>query len=364
MILLDIIGLSDNIKDGEILVLKFINNYKNYEKINDNPLFTNSIAKQTFIEKKAKVIKFLGEGSYGKVYKIKIDDKKYALKINENEDPYKLTERYEALKSNPKLSKYIIDIYCAGEIKSNFFSYSYFSLMEYGGKSIRHIVDNIDLNDLQIILKQLFNIIYIASKYKVLLTDFKLSNLTFSTDKRVKLIDLYMYCESYIPCRQCKIVKTYSSVEIDKEKKIYEHPDYNYSCIFLPFAICLIDLVCIDSASHYCSKLSKKYSLDLGIKEIIPLLQISCYNYTNESNELIKKKYLNLYKYKKKVEKEYTMIKDSEFYDYFFNLLEPKREFENFISKKKLILIISNLITADPNQRSIDLLKEKLNQSF
>ncbi len=364
MILLDILGFSDNIKDGDTLLLKFINNYKNYDKNEKNPLFSGSIMKQTIIEKKAKVIKFLGEGSYGKVYKIKIDDKKYALKINENEDPHKLEERYTSLKSNPKMEKYIIDTYCAGEIKSHFFSYSYFSIMEYGGKSIRQIVDEIDIDDLQIILKQLFNIIYVASKYKILLTDLKLSNLTFNSEKRVKIIDLYMYCESYIPCRQCKIVKTYSSIEIDKEKRIYENPDYNYSCIFLPFAICLIDLVCIDSASHYCSKLSKKYGLDLGIKEIIPLLQISCYNYTNDSNDLIKKKYNSLYKYKKKIEKEYSIIKQNEFYDYFFNLLEPKKEFENFMSKKKLILIISNLITADPNQRSIDLLKEKLNQNF
>ena len=190
MILLDILGLSDNIKDGDTLILKFINNYKNYDKQEDNPLFNNQIIKHTLIEKKVKVINFLGEGSYGKVYKIKIDDKKYALKINENEDPYKLEERYKSLKSNPKLEKYIIDIYCAGEIKSNFLSYQYYSIMEYGGRSVRRIVDDIDLNDLQIILKQLFNIIYVASKYKVLLTDFILSNLTFNSDKRGKLIYL------------------------------------------------------------------------------------------------------------------------------------------------------------------------------
>lgn len=361
MILLDIIGISDHIREGENMVLKFINNYKTYDKNPSNPLFPHDINKQTIFEKKAKVTKFLGEGSYGKVYKIKIDDKKYALKINENEDPIKLYERYTSLKSNNKLDKYIINIFCAGEIKSNFFSYSYYSIMEYGGDSLRNVIDDINLEDLNIILKQLFNIIYVACKYKILLTDFKLSNLTYSSDKRVKLIDLYMYCESYIPCRQCKIVKTYSSLEIDKEKRIYENSDYNYSCILIPFAICLIDLVCIDSVSHYSSKLSKKYGLNLGIKETIPLLQISCYNYTNESNESIKKKFNSMYKTKKKLERQYDMIKDNEFYEYFLNLLEPKKEFENFMSKKKLILIISNLISVDPNQRSLDLLKEKLN---
>ena len=181
MILLDIIGLQEHIKEGEYLTLKLINNYKSYDKsiVSANPFINlnSSLNSHHIIEKRVKVQKFLGEGSYGKVYKIKIDDKSFALKINENEEPFKLLQRYSSLKSNEKLNKYIINIYCAGELKSNF-SYSYYSIMEYGGKSIRHVVDEIELDELQLILKQLFNIIYIACKYRILLTDFKLSNLT------------------------------------------------------------------------------------------------------------------------------------------------------------------------------------------
>ncbi len=360
MILLDIFSINDNIRDGDEIKLNFINNYKTYSSLNNNdyPLFSQNINSQTMIEKNVKFIKFLGEGSYGKVYKVKINDRYFALKINENENPLKLYDRYVSLVTNKNLEKYVIKIYCAGEIKSGS-NYSYYSIMEYGGKSIRNIVDKVTIGDLQIILKQLFNIIYISCKYRILFTDFKLSNLTFSSEKRVKLIDLYMYCESYQPCKQCKIVKTYSSLEIDKEKRIYENSDYNYSCIFIPFAVCIIDLICEDSMSSYCSKLAKKFDLDLNIKQIIPLLQISCYNYTNDSNDPIKN-YKGLLKQKKKFEEEYNCIKKDNFFEYFVNLLTPKKEFSNFISKKRLILIFSKLIILDPDQRSLSFLKEKL----
>ncbi len=359
MILLDIFSLNDNISDGDETSLRFTNNYKNYSiKYKDNELFPAHFQSLTFIDRNIKFIKFLGEGSYGKVYKIKINDKYYALKINENENPIKLYERYNSLVSNPKLEKYIIKIFCAGEIKSGS-NYNYYSIMEYGGKSVRNIVDKINIGDLQIIMKQLFNIVYISCKYRILFTDFKLSNLTFNSEKRVKIIDLYMYCESYTPCKQCKIVKTYSSLEIEKEKRIYENSDYNYSCIFIPFAVCLIDLICEDSLSSYCSKLAKKYNVDLGIKQIIPLLQISCYNYTNTDNTSLKT-YKNLLKQKKKFEDDFSFIKKDSFFEYFVNLLTPKKEFSDFISKKRLILIVSKLIILDPEQRSLSFLKEKL----
>ena len=82
MILLDINDLTDKINNGDIINFKLINVYKNYNTTNI-PLLNHQIPLNTQIEKSAKVIKFLGEGSYGKVYKIKIDDQFYALKLNE-----------------------------------------------------------------------------------------------------------------------------------------------------------------------------------------------------------------------------------------------------------------------------------------
>ena len=130
MILIDITGLSNNINSDDIITFRLVNTYKNYNTTN-TPFLNQNIPINTYVEKTAKVIKFLGEGSYGKVYKIKIDDEFYALKVNENEDPLKLYERYDSLRSNSKLEKYIIKIFCAGEIKSRH-TYSFFSIMEYG----------------------------------------------------------------------------------------------------------------------------------------------------------------------------------------------------------------------------------------
>ena len=92
---------------------------------------------------------------------------------------------------------------------------------------------------------------------------------------------------------------------------------------------------------------------------MIPLLQISCYNYTNNSNDSLKI-YKNIYKQKKTYEEEFPQITSDEFFEYFVNLLEPKQEFIEFISKKRLILIVSKLINLDPEQRSLSFLKEKL----
>jgi hypothetical protein len=40
-----------------------------------------------------------------------------------------------------------------------------------------------------------------------------------------------MECKSYTPCTDCRIVKTYSTIELDKEKRIYENDEYNYTGI-------------------------------------------------------------------------------------------------------------------------------------
>ena len=77
-----------------------------------------------------------------------------------------------------------------------------------------------------------------------------------------------MYCESYSPCQKCKIVKTYSSLEIDKEKRIYENSEYNYSCIFIPFAVCLIDLLLMWVSPLYFIYLISSTINQLLIKEI------------------------------------------------------------------------------------------------
>ena len=65
-------------------------------------------------------------------------------------------------------------------------------------------------------------------------------------------------------------------------------------------------------------------------------------------------------KFKKILESEFKILKTNDFYEYFLNLLEPKSKYTDFISKKKLFLILNDLFTIDPDQRSLKYLKEKL----
>ena len=68
----------------------------------------------------------------------------------------------------------------------------------------------------------------------------------------------------------------------------------------------------------------------------------------------------NIDKYKKNLESEFKCIKSHDFYEYFLNILEPKDKYADFISKKKLLLILNDLLTVDPEQRSLKYLKDKL----
>jgi serine/threonine protein kinase len=361
MILLDITNEinEDDIHSNNYITLKLTNRYdiNTHNNFINNPILKDFLQINSSVELKIKICKFLGEGSYGQVYKIKIGNDYFALKINENEKAEKLYNRYTSLTDVEKLRNYVINIYIAGRIKCQ--KYSYFSIMEYGGKTLKSIINDIKLSHLVHILKQLFNIAIIVSKYKILLTDFKLGNITISSDNRLKIIDLYMDCESYTPCRQCRIVKTYSTIEIETEKRIYEDPDYNFTCIYIPLAISLIDLLCESTASYYFSKLALKYNIPMNIKGMIPLIQIACYNYSNENNESIKK-YKNVYSRKKKLEEKFPCIKEPEFYDYFMNLLKPREEYKSFISTKRVLLILNDLFSIDPQQRTLIFLKDKL----
>jgi hypothetical protein len=357
MIQINISNIEDKINIGSKLEIKFhisnvdVNKFPKF--LADSPN-TNKIISKVF-----DIRGFLGEGSYGSVYKIKLNDQYYAIKFSENEIPNKMLERYKSLCHNDKLRKHVVKIFCCGEIHKNNDKYKYYCIMEYGGKTLKSVTNQINTDELRSILKQLYNIIYQSCKFRILITDLKLGNLTISKDNKVKLIDIYMDCVNYLPCSQCKIVKTYSTIELDKEKRIYEDDSYNYSGIYIPLAICLIELICVNSISYYTHKLCKKFNLELSVKQIIPLLQITCYNFNNDNADSIKQyKYID--RYKKQLESQYKCIKGSEFYEYFLNLLEPKPKFDNFINKKKLSLVINDLLTLDPDQRSLKYLKNKL----
>jgi hypothetical protein len=355
MALIDINSFNHKIDIGSNIEIKFKIKNTDSDKL---PKFLQ-YNYDKIIVKNVNVCDFLGEGSYGIVFKIKIDDKYYAIKISENEIPNKLLQRYKSLCQNDKLKKHVIKIYCCGEIAKIHGVYKYYCIMEFGGNTLKSVVNNLSVREVRSVLKQLYNIIYQSCKFRLLITDFKMGNLTITSKNKVKLIDIYMECKNYSPCIDCRIVKTYSTIELDKEKRIYENTSYNYTGIYIPFAICIIELLCDNSLSYYVSKLCKKFNLNLSVKQMVPLLQIACFNFNNDNNDPIKK-LKNVEKFKKMLESEIEILKSNDFYEHFLNLLEPKNKYLDFISKKKICLILNDLLTMDPEQRSLKYLKAKL----
>ena len=367
MLLLDIITdineyLNDDTDNSEInnyLTIKFVNNYEN-SNIIIRDIIDNPIALGDSVNIKCKICSFLGSGSYGKVYKIKINKKYYALKISENEKPQNFKLRYESLLKVDLIKKYLIDVYIAGNIKCD--KYEYYSIMEYGGISLKSKIPIGDTNELDFILRQLYNISYLCSKYKLIVTDFKLNNIVINDDCRLKLIDLYMNCKSYSPCRDCKIVKTYSTMEIDKIKGILEDSNYKHTYHLIPLGIGLIDLLCKKSASNIITNIGSKFGINLGIKQLIPLLQIACYNYIHKTNSNIKN-YKEVYYMKKKLEKKYPVIKNDNFYESFMNSLEVREIYRHKFCTDDLQIIMHRLLSACPDDRSIEPLKKILNDN-
>lgn len=365
MILLDIINdINDNLTSNtdssytnNNIILKLSNKYDNFNQIIkgfiDKPIKLNET-----IEIKCKICSFLGSGSYGKVYKIQINKKYYALKISENEKPLNFKMRYESITSVELIKKYIIDVYIAGNIKCG--KYNYFSIMEFGGMSLKSKIPMSDVNKLDFVLRQLYNISYLCSKYKLILTDFKLNNIVINDDSRLKLIDLYMDCKSYFPCKECRIVKTYSTMEIDKIKGILDDSNYEHTYHLLPLGIGLIDLLCKKSASSIITNVAYKFGIFLNVKQLLPLIQIACYNYTHKSNSSIKN-YKEVYYLKKKIEKKYTIIKNPIFYETFMSSFEVREIYKEKFSKNDFQLIIHHLFSACPDDRSIEPLKKILN---
>lgn len=374
MILLDLINGIDkkliyedsiDFTDYKSITLKFINNYETYNDIEceflSNIINTKNIKKGMEFEINCKFVDFLGAGSYGKVFKIKINNKYYALKINENEIPINLKQRYESLTNVSQLKKYIINIFVSGNLNSD--KYQYFSIMEYGGKSLKSQIPFENTNEIIFVIRQLYNIVYLCEKERLYLTDFKFNNIVLSKkDYRLKLIDIYIQCKNYSPCKECKIVKTYSTLEMDRIKNILDDENYNHKYHYIPLGVGLIDLLCVKSFSNITSTLTTNFDIDLSLKQTIPLIQLAIYNYEHDSSNLVKQEYYQVYKIKKKIEKKYPVVKDINFYKYLMNLIQVRDKYKTIMPTKKLHKIIHNLFSAYPDDRTLEPLKEHISK--
>jgi serine/threonine protein kinase len=353
MIELNIYNFPDNLKKNKNIELIFEINEINQPISDFEKNLINEFGSSKKLKKNVEIIKFIGEGSYGKVYKVLIDNKYFALKITDNEIPEKLIKRYLSLISDPNLINYIIKIYSCGNLIDN--KRKYFTLMEYGGVDIRKYKYK-NKYEIMKVIKQLYELSSYAISGRHLLSDFKGGNLIVdSNNLKVKLIDIYIFCEDY-PCKNCKVVKTYPIVEIEKEYKIYENPNYNFTSICIPLAIILIDLCCNKSYSTICNELNNEYNMDINVKQMTLILQFACYNYNNDHNNNNIRNYKRIYKFKKSIEDEFDVLSNNNFYKDFFSKLNPIFLF----SKKKFILLVNDLFSACPEQRSTKYLKKKI----
>ena len=67
--------------------------------------FINEFKSNNKLNKNIKIHKFLGEGSYGIVFKVSINDKYFALKLSDNEIPERLIKRYNSLIDDKNIKK-------------------------------------------------------------------------------------------------------------------------------------------------------------------------------------------------------------------------------------------------------------------
>ena len=368
MIFFNIINLPEDLKLNHNY--EFSTNGLSHKKLSGHP---NSTKVSDNIYKyisennnKLKIVinKFIGQGAYGKVFLVTINGVKYAMKISSNELPDKLYDRYNSLIENENLAKNIVEIFSCGNITTIHNKTKYFSIMEYGGVNIKKI-KTINNEKALMILKQIYNIVEESRKSRQLITDFKANNIIVNTETMaIKLIDLYMFCESY-PCTKCKIVKTYPSIEFDNNNKIYENKEYNFAAIYVPLAITLIDLLCKNDYGTIAKGIIRRNSLEIDAKQLVILLQVAAYNFNNNfSNKYLKGlkhtypfMYPSLLKYKKDIENKFPILKNNNFYIEFINNLDLKI---SIFSKKKFIIIINSLITMCPYQRCIKYFKKKI----
>jgi serine/threonine protein kinase len=377
MILLDIDNLK-NIVEQKTYSIRFINNNLPQE---GNACYSilgiPSISQSTVAFRDIHFVEKIGMGSYGSVYRISISGNSYAFKISHNEIPEKLQALHHQLKQH--LRQNVINIFCSGkligfdakhvQINKNDNSDApldtsatkniYYSIMEFGGTRL----DKYNISSAhtyKTILSQIVNIVKIAQQNRLLIQDLKIENLTINSSHVVKLIDIYLYCESYSPCQSCHVVRTYSALEMDKEKyksrdtkNIYENPQYNFSGIYIPLMVLLINITCRHGINGTCERLMRAYDVELRTKFVVQLLQIACYNFMYEDNKQLKHKYSKLYKHKKKMEEEYEFIVDGRFFEYFTTLLDVKHEFRKIISSKLLALIAVDLLNLMPDKRKL-----------
>jgi len=330
--------------DRKILFFKYV--LSKHE--NDESHSLSSISEKKSINN----IKYVGSGAYGRVFRVSMDGRDLILKLSNNELPNKLLERYISLKTS-YISRYIIDYMYTGNIP-DCDRYKYYSIMKYGGKTLRSYVRNneLSIDILRKILFQFYEISKFITNSKQLLTDFKLGNLTIDNNNNIKIIDIYMYCAKY-PNYKCRIVKTYPVIELELESHIYQNDNYPNTYILIPMTICILDTLCYQSCSNVMDEIAKEYDLKHGNKDAFLILQLATCLRTNGLKNI--KDCHKIVEFKNKMEKNYGKDIFHKVYSYFIEQINIKYD---FIKKDDLIAIINNFMNADYTKRDYRLIKK------
>ena len=293
---------------------------------------------------KIQILELCGKGGYGIVYKCIFKGKTCAIKLSKNEKYSILNKRYKSIKKC--LGNSLTTIYYSGKLHNNK-KYNYYGISEFGGISLKEYINNKNI-DICTLITNLCDIIENIKKNKLLIPDFKLSNLLIDEKKKLRLTDIFMECANYSPCYNCAIVRTYCVIDITKD--MYENKTYNYSYIYTLSSFALINILCKRSLSSIISKLSKEYDIDSDLRNMTILLQYASYEYYGDKNNEIINYYIK--------KKDYNFDIKS-FYKKFLDLLSVKNEYINYISNSEFRQSITILLIPDFELRSLESIKNK-----
>ena len=297
--------------------------------------------------RKLLLLKCIGEGGYGIVYKCLLNNKEYAIKFSNNENPYFLEKCYEHLQHD--LKNYIIKIlYCGNVIEND--EYSYYSIMEYGGIELKKYDFDKHSDETLLIIKQIYNLCKKINKTRKMVMDFKLSNILLNENNKIKLIDIYLESNDFENIKKCKIFKTNNILDISINK-LYRNKNYDYSYIYVLFVFILINILCVDNLHHINSKIIKKYNIAIENKKFTDIIQLAfykkfkLYDKNIEAYIIYVKQFYNIYEYEN-------------IYNMFIEGIHIKQLYTDFINTENFVNILNNIIIPIPEKRNIESLKK------
>jgi len=300
--------------------------------------------------KKLKILDYCGEGGYGTVFKCDLNEVECVIKLSTNENPEFLKGCYKHLKKD--LKEFVVDITYAGELINNEDDYNYYSIMNYGGKDLKHynFSDESNKDNSYFIIQQLFLLSKKICKTKKMVMDFKLSNILLDKYNKITITDIYFESDNFKSFNNCKIFRTNAILDINVIKSHKEH-NYNFTYIYVLLMFIFINIFCVDSLNNISQKIIKELKLDIDTKKFTNIIQLSYYSKFNHKDMKIKS-FL-------KTNKKNLKIKNfNNIYDLFNSHIKIKKIYSDILNKNEFVNILDNILIPIPEYRDIEPLKK------